>query len=148
MHAKYSTLWIFWGLAGWKLCLRPLRFFYVQLKVSQTSHLIYLVLWAPRHDIAARCPSVYDTWQSQAVTHPIMNRARRCLTSVSEPTPMSERRISLPHHCVSVPWLMGHPLPNGWPINHGTLPQCWPNVRSASHNVEHVLCTENTWNRS
>ena len=34
----------FWGLAGWKLCLRPLRFFYIQLKVSQTSHLIYVVL--------------------------------------------------------------------------------------------------------
>ena len=33
--------------------------------------------------------SVYITWQSQAVTHPIMNRARRCL----EPTAMSERRI-------------------------------------------------------
>ena len=46
------TLWIFWGLARWKLRLRPLRFFYVQLKVSQTSHLIYVVLWAPRHDIA------------------------------------------------------------------------------------------------
>ena len=29
------TLWIFWGLAGWKLRLRPLRFFYVQLYVSQ-----------------------------------------------------------------------------------------------------------------
>ena len=28
----------------------------------------------------------------QAVTHPIMNRARRCLTSVIEPTTMSERR--------------------------------------------------------
>ena len=26
--------------------------------------------------------SVYSTWQSQVVTHPIMNRARRCLTSV------------------------------------------------------------------
>ena len=52
--------------------------FYVQLKVSQTSHLIYVVLRAPRHDIAARCPSVYGTWQSQAVTHPNMNRARRC----------------------------------------------------------------------
>ena len=34
----------FWGLAGWKLRLRPLRFFYVQLKVNQTSHLIYVVL--------------------------------------------------------------------------------------------------------
>ena len=31
------TLWIFWGLAGWKLRLRPLRFFYVQLHDSQTS---------------------------------------------------------------------------------------------------------------
>ena len=29
----------------------------------------------------------------QAVTHPIMNRARRCLTSVIEPITMSERRI-------------------------------------------------------
>ena len=29
--------------------------------------------------------SVYSTWQSQAVTHPIMNSARRCLTSVIEP---------------------------------------------------------------
>ena len=37
--------------------------------------------------------SVYSTWQSQAVTHPIMNRARRWLTSVIEQTPMSERRI-------------------------------------------------------
>ena len=37
--------------------------------------------------------SVYNTWQSQAVTHPIMNRARRCLTSVIEPITMSERRI-------------------------------------------------------
>ena len=47
---------------------------------------------APRHDIAAQCSSVYGTWQSQAVTHPIMNRARRCLTSVIEPTPMRQRR--------------------------------------------------------
>ena len=34
--------------------------------------------------------SVYSTWQS---THPIMNRARRRLTSVIEPITMSERRI-------------------------------------------------------
>ena len=41
--------------------------------------------------------SVYSTWQAlwrtflipQAVTHPIMNWVRRCLTSVIEPTPMS-----------------------------------------------------------
>ena len=37
--------------------------------------------------------SVYGTWQSQAVTHPIMNRARRRLTSVIEHKPLSERRI-------------------------------------------------------
>ena len=36
---------------------------------------------------------VYGTWQSQAVTHPIMNRGRRRLTSVIEQTMMSERRI-------------------------------------------------------
>ena len=48
---------------------------------------------SPQHDIAARCPSVYGTWQSQAVTHPIINRARRCLTLVIEPTPMRQRRI-------------------------------------------------------
>ena len=37
--------------------------------------------------------SVYSTWQSQAVTNPIMSRARRCLTSVIEHKPLSERRI-------------------------------------------------------
>ena len=37
--------------------------------------------------------SVYSTWQSQAVTHLIMNRARRCLTSVIEHKLLSERRI-------------------------------------------------------
>ena len=41
--------------------------------------------------------SVYGTWQSQAVTHPIMNRARRCLTSVIEPTLMGQ-------HCT--PYIM------------------------------------------
>ena len=40
-----------------------------------------------------RPTSVYSTWQSQAVTHSIMNRARRCLTSVIEHKPLSERRI-------------------------------------------------------
>ena len=39
--------------------------------------------------------SVYGTWQSQAVTHPLINRARRRLTSVIEQISMSERRI--PH---------------------------------------------------
>ena len=38
---------------------------------------------------------VYSTWQSQAVTQPIMNRARRCLTSVIEQKPLSERRMSM-----------------------------------------------------
>ena len=37
--------------------------------------------------------SVYGTWQSQAVTHPRMNRARRPLTQVIEQISMSERRI-------------------------------------------------------
>ena len=37
--------------------------------------------------------SVYSPWQSQAVTHLIMNRARRCLTSVIEHKPLSGRRI-------------------------------------------------------
>ena len=37
--------------------------------------------------------SVYGTWQSQAVTHPLMNWARRRLTSVIEQISMSERRI-------------------------------------------------------
>ena len=41
----------------------------------------------------ARCPGIHGTWQSQAVTHPIMNRARRRLTSVIKPTPMTQRRI-------------------------------------------------------
>ena len=36
---------------------------------------------------------VYSTLQSQAVTHPIMNRARRCLTSVIKHKPLSERCI-------------------------------------------------------
>ena len=35
----------------------------------------------------------YSTWQSQAVTHPIMNQARRCLTLVIEHKPLSERHI-------------------------------------------------------
>ena len=31
-YGRYrARLWIFWGFAGWKLRLRPLRFFYVQL---------------------------------------------------------------------------------------------------------------------
>ena len=46
--------------------------------------------------------SVYSTWQSQAVTHPIMNRARRCLTSVIEPTTMSERRIPYINHVLVI----------------------------------------------
>ena len=56
----------FFGSRRMETAPRPLRFFYVQLKVSQTS---------------------------QAVTHLIMNRARRCLTSVIEHKPLSERRI-------------------------------------------------------
>ena len=37
--------------------------------------------------------SVYSTWQSQAVTHPLINQVRRCLTSMIEHKPLSERRI-------------------------------------------------------
>ena len=40
--------------------------------------------------------SVYSTWPSQAVTHPIMNRARRCLTSVIEHKPLKERVFRIP----------------------------------------------------
>ena len=40
--------------------------------------------------------TVYSTWQSQAVTHPIMNREWRCLPSVIEHKPFSERRIPYP----------------------------------------------------
>ena len=49
--------------------------------------------------------SVYSTWQSQAVTHPIINRARRCLTSVIEHKhkPLSERRI--PYTPIPFVWL-------------------------------------------
>ena len=92
MHAKYSTLWIFWGLAyvHWgsftsssKSVRRAIWFTWFSEPHDTTS----------LHDVLARCPSVYGTWQSQAVTHPIMNRARRCLTSVIEPTPMRQCRI-------------------------------------------------------
>ena len=39
--------------------------------------------------------NVYSTLsqESQEVNHPIMSRARRCLTSVIEHKPLSERRI-------------------------------------------------------
>ena len=37
--------------------------------------------------------SVYSTWQSQAVTHPIMNRAQRCLTSVIEHNPLIGHKL-------------------------------------------------------
>ena len=55
--------------------------------------------------------SVYSTWQSQTVTHQIMNRARRCLTSVIEHKPLSERRI--PYLVLNFPKLFG--------INHNNL---------------------------
>ena len=41
------------------------------------------------HDTTSQCPCVYSTWQSQAVTHPIMNRARRFLTLSSLNLPLS-----------------------------------------------------------
>ena len=85
-HCGFSGVWM-------ETAPTSIEVLYVQLKVSQTSHLIYVVFWAPRHNIAARCPGVYGTWQSQAVTHPTLSRARRCLTSVIKPTPMRQRRI-------------------------------------------------------
>ena len=75
------TLWIFRGLAGLKLHLRPIE---VRLRptLGQSDE--------PSDLRGSLSPtSVYSTWQSQAVTHPIMNRARRCLTSVIEPKPLS-----------------------------------------------------------
>ena len=45
--------------------------------------------------------SVYSTWQSQAVTHPIMNRARRCLTSVIEHKPIERTPYSVYHAPIS-----------------------------------------------
>ena len=58
---------------------------------------IWFTWFSEPHDTTLRCPnvSVQGTWQSQAVTHPIMNRALRCLNPVIEPTPMRQRRI--PH---------------------------------------------------
>ena len=89
-HGCYrTTLWIFWGLAGWKLRLRPLRFF--KSNSSSVRRAIWFTWFPEPHDTTSlhACPSVYNTWywQSQAVTHPIMSRSRRCLTSVIEPTP-------------------------------------------------------------
>ena len=71
-----------------EVLLRP-----TQSQSDEPSDLLGSLSPTTRHDIAARCPSVYGTWQSQAVTHPIMSRVRRCLTSVIEPTPMRQRRI-------------------------------------------------------
>ena len=91
--AKYSTLWIFWGLAGMEtaptsieVLLRP-----TQSQSDEPSDLRGSL--SPTTPSLHACPSVYGTWQFQAVTHQIMNRARSCLTSVIEPTPMSKRRI-------------------------------------------------------
>ena len=52
---------------------------------------IWFTWFSEPHDTTSlhACPSVYITWLSQAITHPIIDRARRCLTSVFEPTPMS-----------------------------------------------------------
>ena len=79
------------GLAGWKLRLRPLRFFLrpTQSQSDEPSDL--------RGSLSPT--SVYSTWQSQAVTHPIINRVRHCLTSVIKHKPLSERRIPY-HPCV------------------------------------------------
>ena len=86
--------------------------------------------------------SVYNTWQSQAVTHPIMNRARRCLTSVIEHKPLSERRIpyALYMHYIIFTTSMTNIRP-GWdsspvPLSFGgtTEPNepSWPAIRDSN----------------
>ena len=87
--AKYSILWIFWGLAGWKLRLRHWGSFRSNAKSVRRA--IWFTWFFEPHD------SVYGTWQSQAVTHPLLNRARRRLTSVIEQISMSERHIPYKH---------------------------------------------------
>ena len=83
--AKYCMLWIFLGShrmetapTSIEVILRP-----TQSQSDEPSDL--------RGSLSPM--SVYSTWQSQSVTHPIINRARRCLTSVIEHKPLSERRI-------------------------------------------------------
>ena len=58
---------------------------------SSVRRAIWFTWFFEPHDTISlqACPSVYNTWWYQAVTHPIMDRARRCLTLVIEPTPMS-----------------------------------------------------------
>ena len=77
------------------------------LRPTQSQPAIWYTWFSEPHDTTSlhACPSVYDPWQSQAVTHPVMNRARRCLTSVIEPTPMSQRRIS--YLCLQVRKMVG-----------------------------------------
>ena len=84
-QVAYSMLWIFLGSrrmetapTSIEVLLRP-----TQSQSDEPSDL--------RGSLSPT--SVYSTWQSQAVTHPVMNRARRCLTSVIEHKPLSERRI-------------------------------------------------------
>ena len=52
---------------------------------------IYFTWFSETHDTTSpqACPSVYSTCWNHVVTHPIMDRARRCLTLVIESTPMS-----------------------------------------------------------
>ena len=46
------TLWIFWGLAGWELRLRPLRFFYFQAQSDEPSDLRGSLSPTTRHHCA------------------------------------------------------------------------------------------------
>ena len=81
----YSILWIFLGSC--------------QMETAPTSIEVLLGPTQSQSDEPSDLrgslspTSVYSTWQSQAVTHPVMNRARRCLTSVIEHKSLSERRI-------------------------------------------------------
>ena len=78
-HRHYcATLWISWGLAGWKLRLRPLKFF-LRPTPGQSDESYDFTWFSEPYDSTSlhSCPSVYGTWQSQTINHPIMNRARR-----------------------------------------------------------------------
>ena len=78
---------------NWKLRLRPSKFFTSNSRSDRRA--IWFTWFSEPYDTTSlhACPSVYSTWWSQAVTHPIIDRARRCSTSVIESAPMIYRRI-------------------------------------------------------
>ena len=83
----YVMLWIFWGSRRMETAPTSIE---VLLRSTQS-------LSDEPSDLRGSLShtSVYSTWQSQAVTHPFMNRARRCLTSVIEHKLLSERAFRM-----------------------------------------------------